>query len=98
MVERSTVLHWRLPQGKGILFKKALAYQFFQIFSKASVVDGLVSLTVMVRTIFFHPVKCRVVLNRLRAFYPWLILNGIEDFIDEESQPSEVLFHLEGLE
>ena len=98
MAERSTVLHWRLPQGKGVLFKKALAYKFFQVFSKASIVDGLVSLTVMVRTIFFHPGKCRVVLDKLRALYPWLIHDGIEDFIDGESQPSEVLFHLEGLE
>ena len=32
------------------------------------------------------------------AFYPQLIFDGIEDFIDGEPQQSEVLFHLESSE
>jgi len=51
----------------------------------------------MVRTIFFCSRECRVVLDRLRALYPRLILDGIEDFVNREPQRSEVLFHLEGL-
>ena len=70
----------------------------FQVFPEVSVVDGLVSLTVVVRTVFFRSEDCRVVLDRLRALYPRLILNGIENFIDGEPQQSEVLFHLESLE
>jgi len=56
------------------------------------------SLTVMVRTIFFLFEKCGVVLDWLQTLYPRLVFNGVEDFVDGESQRSEVLFHLEGLE
>ena len=65
---------------------------------KTSAVDGMLSLAAMVRIIFFHSGECMVVLDRLRALYPPLVLDGIEDFVDGKSQWSEVLFHLEGLE
>ena len=54
------------------------------------------SLTVMVRTIIFHSKKYRVILDRLRAPYSWLVLDGIEDFIDGEPKWGEVLFRPEG--
>ena len=60
--------------------------------------DGLMSLTVVVSIVFFRSGECRVVLDRLRMPYPRLVLDGIENFVDEEPQRSEVLFHLEGLE
>jgi len=86
------------PRGKDVHFAEALADKFFQVFLEASIVDSLVSLTVGVRTIFFHSGECGVVLDRLRAFYLWLVLDSIKDFIDRESQWSEVLFHLEDME
>ena len=75
-----------------------MADKFFHVLLKASAVDGPVSLTVMVRTIFFLFEKCGVVLDWLQTLYPRLVFNGVEDFVDGESQRSEVLFHLEGLE
>ena len=41
--------------------------------------DGLVFLTVMVGTLPLCSEKCRVVFNRLRASYPWLVLDGTEE-------------------
>jgi len=61
-------------------------------------VDGLVSLAIMVRTIFFYSWKCRVALDRLRVLYPRLILDDIKDFTDGEPEGSLVLFHFKGLE
>ena len=52
----------------------------------------------MVKTEIFRSEEWRVVLDRLRALHPWLVLDDIEDFIDGEPQRSKVLFHLEGLE
>ena len=43
----------------------------------------------MVRTIISHPEKGRVVLDQLRASYPWLLFDGIE--IDREPRWGEVL-------
>ena len=88
------VLHRRLPRGKDVLFEEALADKFFKDLLEASAVDGLMPLTVMVRTIFFCFGKW-VVLDWLLALYPQLVLNGVEDFVDWEPQWSEVLFHLE---
>ena len=68
-----------------------------QVFLEASTIDNLVSLILMVRTLFFHSGENRVVLCWLQALYVRLNLDGIEDFIDREPQNSEVLFHLEGL-
>ena len=93
-MERSTALHRRLLGGKDVLFEKALADKFFQVLLEASTVDDLVPL----RTIFFRSGECRIVLDWLRALYPRLILDDVEDFVDVEPQQSEVLFHLEGLE
>ena len=53
--------------------------------------DGLVPLTVMLRIIFFLSRQCGDVLDWPRTFNPWLILDGIEDFIDGEPQRSEAL-------
>ena len=49
------------PMGKDILFE--VADKFFQIFLKASAMDGLMPLNIMVRTLFFHSRECGVVLN-----------------------------------
>jgi len=86
------------PEDKNTLFEEALADRFSQVLPEASAVDGLVPLTVMVRTIFFRSGECGVVLDRFRTLYPWVVLNGIKDFVDGESRRSEVLFHLEALE
>jgi len=84
-------------QGKDVLFEKVLADKFFQVLPEAYAVNGLVPLTVMVRTIFFRSGEYVIILDRLRAIYPRLVLDGIVDFVDRESQQSELLFHLEGL-
>ena len=49
--------------GKDVLFEVALVGKFFQIFSKASIVDNLVSLTVVLRRVFFLFGVCMVVLD-----------------------------------
>jgi len=54
-----------------------------------------VSLTVVVRTLLFCSRECRVVLDLLRVPYPWLVLDGTEDFVDGKSQRGEMLFHSE---
>ena len=59
--------------------------------------DRLVSLTVVIRTVFFRSEECWVVLDWLRALYPRLVLDVIENFIDGKPQWSKVLFHLEAL-
>jgi len=59
--------------------------------------DGLMSFTVMERIVFFLSEECRVVLDRLRVIYSWMVLYSIEDFIDGELQRSEVLFYLKCL-
>ena len=87
-----------LPRGKYILSEEALADKFFQVPLEASGAGGLVSLTVVVRAVIFHSGKCRVVLDRLQAPYSRLVLDGTEDFVDEDPQRGEVLFHFEGSE
>ena len=47
---------------------------------------GLVSLAIMVRTMIFRSAKCRVMFDRLRVSYPWLVFDDIEDFVDGEPQ------------
>jgi len=61
-------------------------------------VDGIVSFTVLVRTILFYSEKCRIIPNWSRAPNPRLVLDGIEDLVDGEPERSEVLCRLEGLE
>jgi len=92
-----TVLHWRLPQSEDVLFEEALADKFFQVPPEALAVDDMVSFTVMIRIVLFCSGECGVVLGRPRTPHPWLIFDGIEDFIDGELQRSEMLFHLEVL-
>jgi len=55
--------------------------------------DDLVSLTIMVGTIFFCSEKCGIVPDWSWTPNPWLVFDGVEDFIDGESQRSEMLFH-----
>ena len=50
----------------------------------------------MVRAVIFRSEKCRVMLDRFRVSYSWLVLDGIEDFVDGELQRGKVLFRLEG--
>ena len=40
----------------------------------------------IVRTIIFRSEKCNVVLDRLQVFYPRLVLDCTEDFVDGEPQ------------
>ena len=63
--------------------------KFFQVPTENSTVDGLVSFTFVEGTILFRSEEYRVVLDRLRAPYPWLVLDGIEDLIDWEPQRGE---------
>ena len=42
--------------------------------------------------------ECEVVLDWPQAFNLWLVFDGVEHFVDEEPQQSEVLFPLESLE
>ena len=82
------------PKDKDVLLKEALVDKFFLIPPQTSAVGSLMSLTVVVRTVFFHSGEYKVVLNRLRALYSQLVLNGVIDFVDREPQWSEVLFIL----
>ena len=68
--------------GKNKLFEEVLVDKFFQVPQEASAIGGLVSLTVVIRTVIFHSEKYRVALDRLRAPYSWLILDGVEDFVN----------------
>jgi len=83
-VERLVVLRRRLPRGKSVLFEEALADKIFQISPEASAMGNRLSLTIMVETIIFHSGKYRVMLDQLRASYPWLVLDGTKDLIDGE--------------
>ena len=60
------VLHRGCLGGKNVLFEKALSAKFFQVPVEASAAAGIVSLTVMIRTVIFH----RIVLDRRQAPYP----------------------------
>ena len=53
--------------GKKILFEEVLMDTFFQVPLEDSVVGGLVSLTVMVKTEIFRSGECRIMLDRLWA-------------------------------
>ena len=59
--------------------------------------DCSVSFTIVIRAIIFCFGECRVVLDRPQTLHPRLIFDGIEDFVDGESQRSEMLSHLEVL-
>jgi len=69
------------PALNTALVEEALADKFFQVLSTASTMDGLVPFTVVIRTIFFRSEECRVVLDRLRALYPWLVLGGLKTLL-----------------
>ena len=85
-------------EGKGVLFEEALTDKYFQVLPEVFAVDGLVSLTVMVRAVFFRFVECWVILDWLWAPDPRLVLDGIEDLIDREPEKNEVLCQLENLD
>ena len=59
--------------------------------------DGLVPLTIMIKTVFFRFKEYKVVSDQLRALYPRLVLDDIENFVVGKHQRSGVFFHLEGL-
>ena len=62
--------------GKDVLFEKALVDKFFQIFSEASAVNGLVSLTVVVRTVFFSSGSVGLYWIDLRCFtHGWSLMS-----------------------
>ena len=54
--------------------------------------------TIVLRTTFFCFRKFRVILDRLKALYPLLVLDDIEHFIDGEPERIVVLFQFEGSE
>ena len=86
------------PWGENVLLEETFGDKFFHVLLEGSAMDGLLPLTVIKKTIFFHFGENRVVSDQLWALNPWLVLDGVEDFVNEEPQRSEVLFHLEGLE
>ena len=53
---------------------------------KPSAAIGLVSFVVMIKTVIVCSSKYMVVLDRLRASYPWLVLNSTEDFVNRDPQ------------
>ena len=73
-------------EGEDILFEEPLANKFFHVLLEALAVDSLVSFTIVIRTVFFCFGECRVILNWSRSPHPRLIFDGIEDFVDAESQ------------
>ena len=78
--------------SKDVLFEEALLDELFQIPSEGPTIDDLVPFTFVVGAVFLRPGKRRIVLDRLRAFDPRWILEGVEQFVDRELQRSEV-FH-----
>jgi len=66
-------------ESKNVLFEEVLADKFSQVPREAFAVGRLVSLAVMIKTIIFNSRKCRTILDRLWAPYPWLVLDGTED-------------------
>jgi len=46
------------PRSKDLLFEKALEDKIFQVLPEASAMDGLVPLTVKVRTVIFYSAEC----------------------------------------
>ena len=72
--------------------------KFFKVPPEVFAVDSLMSLAVLVRTVIFRFRKYKIVLDRLPASYPLLVLDGTEDLINGEPQWGEVLFRAEGPE
>ena len=85
-------------ESKDVLFEKVLLDEFFQVLPEGPAVDGHVSLTIMIRSIFFCSRKCEIVPDWSWAPNSRLILDSFEDLVDGESQRSGMLFHLEGSE
>jgi len=83
-------------RGENVLFEEALAGKFSG-YSRGfcSRLSGV--LYCRDKNNIFLLQECMVVLDRLRTPHPWLVFDSIEDFVDEESQRSEVLFHLDSL-
>ena len=90
-------MHQRLHRGEDVLFEEALPDKSFQVCTEALVVNSLMSVTVVIRTILFYSGECRVILDRPRMRHLRLVFDGIKDFIDGEPQRSEALFHFEGV-
>jgi len=65
--------------GEDVFFEKVLADKIFHVPLEALAIDSPVSLTVVIRTIFFYFGECRVVLDRPRSPHPRLVFDGIED-------------------
>jgi len=68
--------------------------ELFQVPSEAPTMDSLVSFPIVIGAILFCSGKRRVVLDRSRTPDPGLVLNGIEDFVDEEPEQGELLYRI----
>ena len=77
---------------------ETLADKFFHVSPETFIVGSLVSFTVMIRAIIFRSGNCSVMLDRLRAHYLRLVLDGTEDFVDGEPRRGEVMFRSEDSE
>ena len=88
----------RLLQEKDVLFEEALSNELFQVLLESPAVNDLVSLTVMIRAIFFCSEKRGIVSNWSQTPDSRLVLDGIEDLVDGESQQSEMMFRSESSE
>ena len=69
-------------RSEEVFFEEALTDKLFQVLSEISAVDGLVPMSIVVRTVFFCSRECGVVLDRFWTSDSWLVLDGVEELID----------------
>ena len=60
--------------------------------------DDLVSLAIVEGAVVLYSEVGKIILDWLQASDPRLVLDGIKDLVDGESQRSEILFRPKGLE
>ena len=68
-----------------VFFEEALEDEPLQVLPEASAVDGLVPLTIVVKAVFFYSGEYGI-LDCFRTSHQWLVLNGVENFVDGEPQ------------
>ena len=65
-------------RDENVFFEKVLADKFFQVPPECLAMDDLVSLTVVIRTVFFYSGKYKVILEWPRAPYPRLFFMALK--------------------
>ena len=77
---------WNHLRSEDILLEEAMLDEFLPVPLEGPIVDGIVSLTLMVGAIFLRLGERGIVLDQFRVSDPWLIIEGSEHFVDWEFQ------------